>query len=348
MADSHYVQSPQGRHEEMKAGVVTPGLRGSASVVDMDVPALQRGEVLVRILEVGIDGTDLEISEGRYGEAPPGQDSLVLGHEALGEVEEGEGMPFQKGDLVVPLVRRPDGCANCRDGRSDMCTEGNYTECGIRGRHGFLREYVSEHPEFLVKVPESLRHVAVLSEPMSIVAKGLTQAMEFHLRGSDPVRVGLVLGADASAEIGEDHRSESHLIPLVLAAALKESEFTIFGDDYDTPDGTAVRDYVHVTDLAEAHVLALEALDAGAAHHYNVGNGSGHSVSEVVATCRSVTGCDICAEIGERRPGDPPVLVAASEKIKKELGWKPQFTDLADIIRSAWAWHSTHPDGYGD
>lgn len=155
-------------------------------------------------------------------------------------------------------------------------------------------------------------------------------------------------GADESGEIGEDHRSETHLIPLVLKAALGGREFTIFGDDYGTHDGTAIRDFVHISDLARAHVDSLADLEPGTSRVYNIGSGSGHSVLEVVGTARSVTGCDIPATVGPRRPGDTPVLVASSERIEKELGWKPHVTELADIIRSAWKWHRSHPDGFAD
>jgi threonine dehydrogenase-like Zn-dependent dehydrogenase len=137
----------------------------------------------------------MEISQGHYGEAPPGQDFLVLGHEALGEVEKAGGSDFGEGELVVPLVRRPDSCINCFNGQSDMCIEGNYRECGIRGAQGFLLEYLAEEPRFLVRVPQNLRQVAVLTEPMSIVIKGIAQSVEFHRRSADPVQVALVLGS---------------------------------------------------------------------------------------------------------------------------------------------------------
>ena len=179
----------------MKAGAVTPGQKNSARLVEMAVPSPEHGEVLIRILEVGIDGTDMEINRGQYGEPPLRQDFLVLGHEALGEIENPGITDFRKGELVVPLVRRPDDCVNCRSGQYDMCIEGNYRECGIRGVHGFLREYAAEATSFLVRVPKDLRHVAVLTEPMSIVTKGIDQAMEFHRRSANPVQVALVLGA---------------------------------------------------------------------------------------------------------------------------------------------------------
>jgi UDP-glucose 4-epimerase len=148
---------------------------------------------------------------------------------------------------------------------------------------------------------------------------------------------------------GEDHHPESHLIPRILQVALgQHKSIKIFGDDYPTPDGTCVRDYIHVSDLAQAHVLALGALENRAPLIYNLGNGKGFSVQEVVETARRVTRDAIPAEIEARRPGDPPVLVASSEKIIRELGWKPKYAALETIIASAWEWHRTHPKGYDD
>ena len=152
--------------------------------------------------------------------------------------------------------------------------------------------------------------------------------------------------AGASAERGEDHSPELHLIPIVLGVALgKRDKVTIFGDDYPTPDGTCVRDYIHVIDLAQAHILALRALDQGS-RVYNLGNGQGFTVLEVIQTAREITGHPIPAEIGPRRPGDPAVLIASSETIQRELGWQPQYPNLRDIIQSAWKWHQAHPQGY--
>ena len=148
-------------------------------------------------------------------------------------------------------------------------------------------------------------------------------------------------GADESGMIGERHDPETHLIPLVLKAALGEIEnIKIFGTNYTTPDGTCIRDYIHVNDLASAHMLSLEALFSGKnSSVYNLGNSNGYSVRELIDTARKVTGRSITALDAERRPGDPAVLVASSEKIKKELGYKPQYEDLETIIRSAWNWH---------
>jgi UDP-glucose 4-epimerase len=153
-------------------------------------------------------------------------------------------------------------------------------------------------------------------------------------------------GASPTGKRGEDHDPETHLIPCVLQVALGQRDrISIFGDDYPTRDGTCVRDYVHIVDLAQAHILALQALDEGS-RTYNLGNGQGYTVKEVVETCRKVTGHPIPAEIGPRRPGDPATLVASSEKIKRELGWEPKYSDLHTIIEHAWQWHCTHPNGY--
>jgi len=153
-------------------------------------------------------------------------------------------------------------------------------------------------------------------------------------------------GASPTGERGEDHEPETHLIPRVLQVALGQRDsITIFGDDYPTHDGTCVRDYIHVTDLAQVHILALKALDRGS-RTYNLGNGQGFTVKEVIETAREVTGHPIPAVAGPRRRGDPAVLIAGSEKIKRELGWQPQFPELRTIIETAWKWHSTHPNGY--
>jgi len=154
-------------------------------------------------------------------------------------------------------------------------------------------------------------------------------------------------GAAADGTIGESHDPESHLIPLVLQVALGQREsITLFGEDYPTPDGTCLRDYVHVDDLAQAHQQALEQLLPGQALYLNVGTGKGASVREVIEACRRVTGHAIPVISGERRPGDPPVLVADSSRAKQVLNWQPQFLEIDEIVRSAWQWHQSHPDGY--
>jgi UDP-glucose 4-epimerase len=152
--------------------------------------------------------------------------------------------------------------------------------------------------------------------------------------------------AGASRRFGEDHRLETHLIPNVLKAALGEkSSVEILGTDYETPDGTCIRDYIHIVDLAQAHILAL---GASKSDFYNLGTGGGASVRQVIESCRKVTGHKINVLERPRRPGDPPRLIASSEKINRELGWKPQFQSLDTIIESAWKWHQKFPRGYGD
>lgn len=155
-------------------------------------------------------------------------------------------------------------------------------------------------------------------------------------------------GAAPDGTIGEDHDPETHLIPLVLQTALgQRPQIEIFGTDYPTPDGTCVRDYIHVDDLAQAHILAVEKLEPGQAMKYNVGVGKGFSVREVIRTAEEVTGKPIPVKESPRRAGDPPELVASSDKIRAELGWSPKYTDLKPIIETAWNWHKAHPNGYG-
>ncbi|WP_188454896.1 UDP-glucose 4-epimerase GalE [Virgibacillus oceani] len=157
-----------------------------------------------------------------------------------------------------------------------------------------------------------------------------------------------VAGARETAEIGEDHNPESHLIPIILQTALgQRSHITIFGDDYDTPDGTCIRDYVHVEDLIQAHLAALDYLnDGGKSDIFNLGSNQGFSVKEMIDTARKVTGKEITAKMGERRAGDPGTLIASSEKAKAALGWNPSRTSITKIIEDAWNWHSNHPHGY--
>ena len=157
-------------------------------------------------------------------------------------------------------------------------------------------------------------------------------------------------GALPDGSIGEDHATETHLIPLILQVPTgRRDHITVFGDDYPTPDGTCLRDYIHVVDLADAHVLALEYLrKGGASDIFNLGNGQGFSVKEMIAAAEKATGRFIKVEIGARRAGDPAQLIASSEKARSVLGWKPQFTDVEQVIGTAWRWHEHHPHGYED
>lgn len=157
-----------------------------------------------------------------------------------------------------------------------------------------------------------------------------------------------VAGADASGTIGEAHTTETHLIPLILQVPLgQRPHITVFGTDYPTQDGTCIRDYIHITDLVNAHILALRYLmTGGESNIFNLGSNTGYSVLEMIEAAREVTGHPIPMEIGERRAGDPALLIASSEKAKKVLGWQPQYTDIKHIIASAWKWHQGHPNGY--
>ena len=157
-----------------------------------------------------------------------------------------------------------------------------------------------------------------------------------------------VAGAHVSGEIGEDHNPETHLIPLILQVPLGKREFiSIFGDDYETHDGTCIRDYIHVTDLADAHILAVHKLREGIGSNiYNLGSGNGFTVKEMIEAARKVTEHEIPAKICERRAGDPAKLVASSEKARRELGWNPKYENVEDMISSAWNWHKNHPNGF--
>jgi len=156
-------------------------------------------------------------------------------------------------------------------------------------------------------------------------------------------------GADPEGELGEDHSRETHLIPLVTKSALEGNSVPVYGTDYDTPDGTCIRDYIHVTDLARAHILALQKLEREEKSAiYNLGNGNGYSVREVIETVEKVTGRNVLSVDSPRRPGDPARLVASSEKIRKQLGWNPEYPDLETIVQTAWEWHRKHPKGYND
>ena len=159
-----------------------------------------------------------------------------------------------------------------------------------------------------------------------------------------------VAGAAPDGTIGEDHGPETHLVPIILQVAQgKRKELSIFGDDYNTPDGTNVRDYVHVMDLADAHILAIKYLEAGnESNAFNLGSSTGFSNKQMLEAAREVTGEPIPAKIAPRRPGDPDSLVAASDKARNVLGWDPKYDDVHDIIATAWKWHSTHPKGYDD
>ena len=180
------------------------------------------------------------------------------------------------------------------------------------------------------------------------IEKMLKWASKAHDLNYVCLRYFNVAGADASGTIGEAHTTETHLIPLILQVPLGQRPYiTVFGDDYETADGTCIRDYIHVTDLVNAHILALRYLmNGGESNVFNLGSNTGYSVLEMIEAARKVTGHPIPMQIGERRSGDPALLVASSDKAKKVLGWKPQYESIEEIIATAWKWHQSHPNGY--
>ncbi|MFC1892838.1 glucose 1-dehydrogenase [Chloroflexota bacterium] len=220
----------------MKAGVVKPGQKNSAGLIEMDMPVISSGQALVRLLELGIDGTDIEINQGEYGEAPPDKDFIVLGHEAVGQIENPGTTKLYKDDLVVPMVRRPDECIDCQRGQLDMCLEGKYQECGIKGAHGFLREYLAEDADFLVPVPKELRNIAVLAEPTSIATKGMEQAIEFHNRSANPINIAMVLGAGPlgllTTALLKLHDYNTYTLDIVPKSSLKAQLIKSIGANY--------------------------------------------------------------------------------------------------------------------
>jgi UDP-glucose-4-epimerase GalE len=181
------------------------------------------------------------------------------------------------------------------------------------------------------------------------VERALADYAAAYAWGYAALRYFNAAGASADGAIGEDHDPETHLIPLILQAILgQRPAIEIFGTDYPTPDGTCIRDYIHVEDLAEAHLLALERLQPGRGLRYNLGTGRGYSVREVIRLAEQVTGKPVPVKEGPRRPGDPPALVASAEKIRRELGWQPRYPELPPILETAWRWYKSHPKGYAD
>jgi len=199
-----------------------------------------------------------------------------------------------------------------------------------------------------IEEDDPLRPTNVYGESKLMVERMLAWLNVVHGLRYASLRYFNAAGA-VSSDQGEDHRPESHLIPLVLKVAMGQTDHVnVFGADYPTPDGTCVRDYIHVLDLASAHLLALDALERHDRLIYNLGNGQGFSVREVIEVARKVTGRPITVVESPRRPGDPAILIASAARIRRELNWLPRFPDLETIVASAWRWHSAHPHGYGD
>jgi UDP-glucose 4-epimerase len=182
-----------------------------------------------------------------------------------------------------------------------------------------------------------------------VIERALRDYSEAHNFGFATLRYFNAAGASPLGGIGEDHSPESHLIPIVLQVALGQREnVTVFGSDWPTADGSCVRDYIHVDDLADAHLRAMERLKHGKGIELNLGTGTGLSVRQIIETCREVSGVDIASVDGDRRAGDPPELVANASRAKKELGWEPQYTTAKPIIETAWNWHRNNPNGYAN
>lgn len=201
----------------------------------------------------------------------------------------------------------------------------------------------------VVPIPETTRQEPINPYGFTklVIEKALADYAAAYGLAYAALRYFNAAGAHPSGSIGEDHDPESHLIPLVLQVALGQREkITIYGDDYPTPDGTCVRDYIHVCDLADAHLRALDRLEPGKGICLNLGTGRGTSVREIVEACREVTGHAIPEVMGSRRAGDPPELIADARRAKAELGWEPKYADVKSIVETAWAWHQKHPQGY--
>ena len=222
-------------------------------------------------------------------------------------------------------------------------------------RHGVPRFILSstanlfgEPDQVPISEDAAIRPSSPYGESKLMIERALHWAGERHGLRHACLRYFNAAGADPKGRLGEDHDPETHLIPLVIDAALgRRDDLTVFGTDYPTPDGTCIRDYVHVTDLCAAHLCALDRLDHANAT-YNLGSGHGHSVREVIAAVEAISGLRVPVRYGARRAGDPAVLVAASGRIKAEAGWTPRYAKLNDIVRTAFIWRQSHPGGYGD
>ena len=293
-------------------------------------------------------------------------DDLSEGHRSAvdGRARFVLGRPEEKGDLLQAVREaRPDAvmhfAANALVGES-MTNPGKYfhnnvanglklleatVECGVK-KFVFSSTCATYGPPDRVPMTEDLpqRPINPYGESKLMFEKMLQWYEKIH--GLEFIAFRYFNAAGASEKYGEHHRVESHLIPNVLKVALgQKSRCEIYGTDYPTPDGTCIRDYIHILDLAQAHILGLQ---PGKQGFYNLGNGDGYSVREVIRMCEKVTGKTIPAVGKPRRPGDPPKLVAAAGKAIRELGWKPRLPQLEDIVATAWAWHKKHPNGYPD
>ena len=303
-----------------------------------------------------------------------GADVVVYDNLSTGHVESIGDTPFVKGDLFDTELL----CKTLREYKVDavihfaayslvgesMTNPAKYYHNNVAGTLALLDAMLAENVKYLVFSSSAATYGdcgdGLITEdspqnPTSVYGQTklmMEQFMQDYDKAYGMKYVALryfnAAGAHLSGEIGEAHNPESHLIPLILQVPSgKREQINVFGEDYTTHDGTCIRDYIHVTDLADAHIKALEYLkNGGKSTYYNLGNGNGFSVKEVIDTVEKVVGAPIKRQIVDRRAGDPASLVASSEKIQKELGWKPRYANLETIVASAWKWHSTHKDGY--
>ncbi len=301
-------------------------------------------------------------------------DAVVYDNLSTGHIESVGDAPFVKGDLFdVELLKK-----TIRDFKVDsvihfaafslvgesMSNPAKYYHNNVAGTLSLLDAMIAENVKYLVFSSSAATYGdcgnGLITEdspqnPTSVYGQTklmMEQFMSDYDKAYGMKYVALryfnAAGAHRLGDIGEAHKPESHLIPLILQVASGQRDYIgVFGDDYPTRDGTCIRDYIHITDLADAHIRALNYLkEGGKSTHYNLGNGNGFSVMEVIDTVEKVTGVKIPRKIESRRAGDPATLVASSEKIKKELGWSPRYYTLEEIVSSAWKWHKNHPNGY--
>lgn len=302
-----------------------------------------------------------------------GEDVVVLDNLATGHREAVQGVPLIIGDIrdregLNALFRQHPIDAVIHFAASSLVGESverplDYYDNNLHGTRTLLAAMVDHGVKSIVfsstaavygepkqlPIPES--HPAAPTSPYGETKWAMERMLGWAETAHDVRWIALRYFNAAGAwgpDLGEDHDPETHLVPIVLQTALgQRAAITIFGSDYPTEDGTCIRDYIHVKDLADAHALALDRLrQGGASGAFNLGSGTGFSVRQVIREAERVTGCSIPVEVGARRPGDPAVLVASPERAHQELGWEPQHTDLASILKSAWEWHRHHPRGF--
>ena len=259
-------------------------------------------------------------------------------------------MHFCANSLVGESMEKPLDYYNNNVGGT-LCLLETMIECGVKKFVFSSSASVYGEPEQIPILESAAKHPTnTYGETKLAVEKMLKWTGAAHGLKYMVFRYFNASGAHPAGSIGEDHSPESHLIPLILKTALGQREqISVFGEDYQTSDGTCVRDYIHVMDIAAAHILGMERLfKGGESDVFNLGNGNGFSVKEVIEQAKAITGKAFRVEMADRRPGDPAVLIASSQKAQNQLGWVPKYSDLDTIIKTAWEWHRSHPQGYED